>query len=168
MPDRFSSANRRIVIIGMKNSPITLMFESSGRISSSFKFIGNDWPAHLRFHRVIDKGAERVPEKQSEDDRKHRQQQIRNRRREVAVQLFAENHQNVSHQAAPVATGSSALHGSGLTGKLQEDLLEADGSRPQLVQIPARIDHGARQVAANEAVFVAFNLKRCSDSAVSL
>ena len=44
VPVRFSSANSRMVIIGIRNSPTTLMFDSSGRISSSFTFIGKLWP----------------------------------------------------------------------------------------------------------------------------
>ncbi len=44
VPWRFSSANKRMVIMGMKNSPTTLTFESSGRMICSFKFIGMDWP----------------------------------------------------------------------------------------------------------------------------
>ena len=44
VPVRFSSANRRIVIIGIKNSPTTLTFDSNGRIICSFTFMGNDCP----------------------------------------------------------------------------------------------------------------------------
>ena len=44
VPLRFSSANKRMVIKGMKNSPITLAFESNGRMTSSFRFIGMGWP----------------------------------------------------------------------------------------------------------------------------
>ena len=44
VPVRFSSANRRIVIMGMKNSPMTLTFDSSGLMICSFTFIGNVWP----------------------------------------------------------------------------------------------------------------------------
>ena len=44
VPVRFSSANSRMVIMGMKNSPMTLTFDSSGRITYSFTFIGNAWP----------------------------------------------------------------------------------------------------------------------------
>ena len=40
VPLRFSSANRRIVIIGIKNSPMTLVLESSGRMTYSLMFIG--------------------------------------------------------------------------------------------------------------------------------
>ncbi len=40
VPVRFSSANRRMVIIGIRNSPITLTFENSGRITNSFTSIG--------------------------------------------------------------------------------------------------------------------------------
>ena len=50
VPVRFSSANSRMVIMGMKNSPITLTFVSSGRITHSFTFIGMLSSAHLRFH----------------------------------------------------------------------------------------------------------------------
>ena len=48
VPMRFSSANSRMVIMGMKNSPITLMFESSGRMTYSFTLIGKRLAAHLR------------------------------------------------------------------------------------------------------------------------
>ena len=41
---RFSSANSRIEIIGIRNSPITDTFISSGRTIISFTFIGNDRP----------------------------------------------------------------------------------------------------------------------------
>ncbi len=44
VPVRFSSANSRMVIMGMKNSPITLTFESSGRITYSLTLMGNAWP----------------------------------------------------------------------------------------------------------------------------
>src|SRR5439155_11374410 len=37
VPVRFSSAKSRIVIIGMKNSPITLTFDNSGRIMYSLR-----------------------------------------------------------------------------------------------------------------------------------
>ena len=47
VPLRFSSANRRIVIKGMKNSPITLMLESSGRTTCSLMFIGNCSPSSV-------------------------------------------------------------------------------------------------------------------------
>jgi hypothetical protein len=51
VPERFSSANRRIVIIGIRNSPITLTFISTGRTIISLMFIGKlrpiicDWKA---------------------------------------------------------------------------------------------------------------------------
>ena len=38
MPDFFSSANSRIVSMGMKNSRTTLMFENSGRMMFSVGF----------------------------------------------------------------------------------------------------------------------------------
>ena len=33
-----------MVIMGMKNSPITLTFDSSGRMTYSFTLMGADWP----------------------------------------------------------------------------------------------------------------------------
>src|SRR5262249_1568340 len=63
--------------------------------------------AHLRFHRVKDEGTQGVPKEKSKNNREHRQQEISHRRREIAVDLFPENHKNVAHQAGPVATGSS-------------------------------------------------------------
>ena len=42
--ERFSSENRRIAIIGIRNSPITLVFISSGRITISLTSIGKDRP----------------------------------------------------------------------------------------------------------------------------
>ena len=41
---RFSSANRRMVIIGIKKSPTTLTFDSNGRMICSFAFMGNACP----------------------------------------------------------------------------------------------------------------------------
>ena len=40
VPLRFSSANRRMVIIGIKNNPMTLTLPSSGRTTESFTLIG--------------------------------------------------------------------------------------------------------------------------------
>ena len=40
VPLRFSSANNLMVIMGIRNNPITLTFESRGRITCSFRFIG--------------------------------------------------------------------------------------------------------------------------------
>ena len=40
VPLRFYSANSRMVIMGMKNNPMTAMFDRSGRIICSFRFIG--------------------------------------------------------------------------------------------------------------------------------
>ncbi len=47
VPLRFSSANRRIVIKGMKNNPITLTLASSGRNTCSLMFIGNCSPSSV-------------------------------------------------------------------------------------------------------------------------
>ncbi len=44
VPVRFSSANRRIVIIGMRNRPITLTLERTGRMTHSFTFMGMPRP----------------------------------------------------------------------------------------------------------------------------
>jgi len=44
VPDRFSSANSRMVIIGIRNNPMTLTFISSGRTIHSFKSIGMPRP----------------------------------------------------------------------------------------------------------------------------
>ena len=40
VPERFSSAKRRMVMMGMKNNPITLALFSSGRMICSFTFMG--------------------------------------------------------------------------------------------------------------------------------
>ena len=40
VPERFSSANSRMVIIGIRNSAMTLTFISSGRMTHSFMSIG--------------------------------------------------------------------------------------------------------------------------------
>src|SRR5437899_915286 len=44
VPPRFSSANKRIEIKGMKNNPMTPTFDSSGRTICSLRFIGNCSP----------------------------------------------------------------------------------------------------------------------------
>jgi hypothetical protein len=44
VPVRFSSANRRMVIMGMKNRPTTLMFDNSGRMTYSLTLMGMAWP----------------------------------------------------------------------------------------------------------------------------
>ena len=44
VPERFSSANRRMVIIGIRNNATVLAKPSSGRIICSFTFMGWDWP----------------------------------------------------------------------------------------------------------------------------
>ena len=44
VPERFSSAKRRMVIMGIKKSPTTLTFESSGRMICSLMFMGKVWP----------------------------------------------------------------------------------------------------------------------------
>ena len=40
VPCRFSSANSRMEIMGIRNSPMTLIFENTGRTISSFRSIG--------------------------------------------------------------------------------------------------------------------------------
>ena len=40
VPERFSSANSRMQIMGIRNSPITLVFISTGRTIISLMFIG--------------------------------------------------------------------------------------------------------------------------------
>ena len=47
VPVRFSSANSRIEIMGMKKSPITLAFDSSGRMICSLIFMGIGWPRRI-------------------------------------------------------------------------------------------------------------------------
>ena len=44
-------------------------------------------------------------------------------------------------------------------GQLQEDFFQAHRRGAKLIQIPSGFDHGARQVAANEASFVAFDFE---------
>ena len=44
VPVRFSSANSRMVIMGIRNSAIVLAKPSSGRMICSFTFMGCCWP----------------------------------------------------------------------------------------------------------------------------
>ena len=79
VPLRFSSANRRIVIMGMKNSPITLMLESRGRTICSLRFIGNCSPSIWVSMAIFTIIAHGVPEEEAENDGKHDQQNIGDR-----------------------------------------------------------------------------------------
>jgi hypothetical protein len=45
VPERFSSANKRIVMRGMKKRPMTLRLETRPRMSVSLTFIGYIWPS---------------------------------------------------------------------------------------------------------------------------
>ena len=166
VPVRFSSANRRMVIMGMKNSPMTLTFESSGRMTISFTIHREALAAHLRFHAHQDEITKRVPEEEAEDQREHGQQQIRDRRNEIAVQFFAANDPDISHLLFPLTAdclrGSSSLQRRFVTGELQEDLFQAHGGGAKFVEVPAGFDHGARQIAADEAVFPAFDFEDCA------
>ena len=44
VPERFSSANSRMLIIGIRKSPMTLTLESTGRMTHSLTFIGMPRP----------------------------------------------------------------------------------------------------------------------------
>ena len=60
---------------------------------------------------------------------------------------------------APCATSCDFGRGVRLAGKLQEDFLEAHGRGTQFIQVPARFDHGARQIAADQPAFSALDLE---------
>ena len=87
VPERFSSAYRRIVIIGIRKKPMTLAFESSGRITHSFTSIG--WARPIIWDSIprMTKNASRAVEEESENHGEDRHQQIGDRRSEVALQL---------------------------------------------------------------------------------
>src|ERR1700733_13550164 len=85
VPMRFSSANRRMLIMGMKNRPTTLMLDNSGRITYSFTLMGMAFPLLLGWGRGGVKILNGVPKEEPENDRKHGQQQISYRRDEIAV-----------------------------------------------------------------------------------
>ena len=55
VPVRFSSANSRMVIIGMKNSPMTLDVREQRPDDILVHVHGEDLAAHLRFHAAITK-----------------------------------------------------------------------------------------------------------------
>ena len=45
------------------------------------------------------------------------------------------------------------------SGQLKEDFFEAHRSWPKLIEVPARFDHGPRQVASHEASFLALHFE---------
>ncbi len=67
--------------------------------------------------------------------------------------------------AAPLlpAAGSALPAASAVfcsdAGQLQEDIFQAQADAAQLIQIPAGVDHGARQVGANLAALQALDFK---------
>ncbi len=139
VPERFSSANSRMVIMGIRNSPMTLTFISSGRITHSFMSIGMPRPIICDSMPRLHEDGRRHVEEVAEDEGEHRHQQVGDRGGEVTLQFLAINGPDVSHCAPPAA---AVLLGR---RQLQEDLLQAERHRPQFVQVPAALHHRARQ-----------------------
>src|SRR6266576_1157052 len=94
VPERFSSANKRIVITGIKNSAITLMLDKCG--------------------------------------------------------------------------GCHHFSGRFLSRELQEHFFQAHRSGAKFIKVPAGFDHGARQIAAQGMIFLAFHLNDSAALAVFL
>src|SRR6266404_3121830 len=113
----------------------------------------------VRFSSAEDEEAEDVPEEKPEDHGEHSQQKVRDRGNEIAAQLFAADDPDVSHLLDSCGDGGFFRRsGGGFAGELQEYFFEADRGGAQLIEVPARFDHRAGQIAADQA-FAAFHFK---------
>src|SRR5437667_4477980 len=157
VPVRFSSAKSRIVIIGMKNSPITLTFDNSGRIMYSLRFTGNVWP--LIWASMF--------ESQSSPANSRRRTRRSPRTWSAADKRWVKRN-SCGAPCGRLSRYFSLLCSLGceflrfrrsfLSSQLQEDLLQAHSRGAQLIQIPAGLDHGTSEIAAHE-ILLAFDLK---------
>ena len=83
--------------MGMKNNPITPTFDNNGRIDLFVQIHGEHLAAHLHLHALDHEIAERIPEKEPKDHAEHGQQDVGDRRNEVAAQLLSANDPCISH-----------------------------------------------------------------------
>ena len=165
VPVRFSSANRRMEISGIRNSPTTLALPSSGAMTYSLMLMGCCLAAHLRAQAGDHEVGGGAVEEEAEDEAEQRHQQIGDRRGEIRSHFLAANGEDVSHWVScsflPWLPASSPRTRFASDFVSSRKISSSDSPTvAQFGEIPSGLHDGARQIRPHRVVFQTFDFKR--------